>query len=141
MASCVCSVGNVPLAAVLWHGGIGFAGTLAFLFADVLALPLVFIYRRYYGGRFTVRLVAVLYVAIVLAALCVAGVASLLGLTPASPSVAPSALAVPYPVLTAVLNVVSLVVVAALLAMGRRRRAPDAEPAVAPGHQPSTAAG
>jgi len=48
---------------------------------------------------------------------------------------------VPYPVLTAVLNVVSLVVVAALLAMGRRRRAPDAEPAVAPGHQPSTAAG
>ena len=49
--SFVCSVGNVPLAAVLWSGGIGFAGVLAFLFADLIVLPILAIYRKYYGGR------------------------------------------------------------------------------------------
>ena len=48
--SFVCSVGNVPLAAVLWSGGIGFAGVLAFLFADLIVLPIVVIYRKYYGA-------------------------------------------------------------------------------------------
>jgi hypothetical protein len=47
--SFVCSVGNVPLAAVLWSGGIGFAGVLAFLFADLIVLPILAIYRKYYG--------------------------------------------------------------------------------------------
>ena len=47
--SFVCSVGNVPLAAVLWSGGISFAGVLAFLFADLIVLPIVAIYRKYYG--------------------------------------------------------------------------------------------
>ena len=49
--SFVCSVGNVPLAAVLWSGGISFAGVLAFLFADLIVLPIVAIYRKYYGRR------------------------------------------------------------------------------------------
>ena len=49
--SFVCSVGNVPLAAVLWSGGISFAGVLAFLFADLIVLPIVLIYRKYYGTR------------------------------------------------------------------------------------------
>jgi hypothetical protein len=87
-----------------------------------------------------VRLVAVLYVSIVLAALCVAGAASLLGLTPATPATAPSALAVPYPVLTAVLNVTSLAVAAALLVSGRRRAQRLAPPTGATGHRPSAAA-
>ena len=51
VASFVCSIGNVPLAAVLWSGGIGFAGVLAFLFADLIVLPIILIYRKYYGTR------------------------------------------------------------------------------------------
>ena len=49
--SFVCSVGNVPLAAVLWSGGISFAGVMAFIFADLIVLPIVLIYRKYYGWR------------------------------------------------------------------------------------------
>ena len=69
MLSFVCSVGNVPLAAVLWSGGIGFAGVLAFLFADLIVLPIVLAYRKYYGWPFTVRIVALMFVTMVLAAL------------------------------------------------------------------------
>jgi uncharacterized membrane protein YraQ (UPF0718 family)/YHS domain-containing protein len=54
--SFVCSVGNVPLAAALWQGGIGFGGVVSFIFADLITLPLLFIYRRYYGTRITLRL-------------------------------------------------------------------------------------
>ena len=50
--SFVCSVGNIPLAAVLWSGGIGFAGVIAFIFADLVVLPIVAIYRKYYGNAF-----------------------------------------------------------------------------------------
>ena len=54
--SFVCSIGNVPLAAALWKGGISFGGVIAFVFADLLALPLVLIYRKFYGTRLAVRL-------------------------------------------------------------------------------------
>ncbi len=47
--SFVCSIGNVPLAAVLWSGGISFAGVMAFIFADLIVLPIVLAYRKYYG--------------------------------------------------------------------------------------------
>jgi hypothetical protein len=83
--SFVCSVGNVPLAAVLWSGGIGFAGVLAFLFADLIVLPIVLIYRKYYGWTFTVRITALMFVTMVLAALAVAGIFDLLGLIPSGP--------------------------------------------------------
>ena len=53
--SFVCSIGNVPLAAALWSGGIAFGGTVAFVFADLITLPLLLIYRRYYGTRLTAR--------------------------------------------------------------------------------------
>ena len=59
--SFVCSIGNVPLAAALWSGGISFGGTIAFVFADLITLPLLFIYRRYYGTRITVKLLAVFW--------------------------------------------------------------------------------
>ena len=49
--SFVCSVGNVPLAAVLWAGGISFSGVIAFIYADLIIIPLVLVYRRYYGWR------------------------------------------------------------------------------------------
>jgi uncharacterized membrane protein YraQ (UPF0718 family)/YHS domain-containing protein len=82
--SFVCSVGNVPLAAVLWSGGIGFAGVVAFLFADLIVIPIVLIYRKYYGGAYTVRTVALMLLAIVIAALLIAGLFSVLGLIPAT---------------------------------------------------------
>src|SRR3954463_4486239 len=69
--SFVCSVGNVPLAAVLWSGGLSFAGVLAFLFADLIVLPIIAIYRKYYGWSYALRIVALMYVTMVAAALLV----------------------------------------------------------------------
>jgi uncharacterized protein len=83
--SFVCSVGNVPLAAVLWSGGISFAGVLAFLFADLIVIPILLIYRKYYGGRYTVRITALMFLTMVIAALIVGGVFSALGLVPTGP--------------------------------------------------------
>jgi uncharacterized protein len=80
--SFVCSVGNVPLAAVLWSGGISFAGVLAFLFADLIVLPIVAIYRKYYGTKFALRIVALMFVTMVAAALVVDGIFSGLGAVP-----------------------------------------------------------
>src|SRR6478735_7724384 len=67
----VCSIGNIPLAAVLWSGGISFAGVLAFIFADLIIIPIVLAYRKYYGARVAALLVAAMFGAIVLAALIV----------------------------------------------------------------------
>ena len=83
--SFVCSVGNVPLAAVLWSGGISFAGVLAFLFADLIVIPILLIYRKYYGSRFTVRITALMFITMVIAAVIVNGVFSALGLVPTGP--------------------------------------------------------
>src|SRR3954466_15275556 len=69
--SFVCSVGNVPLAAVLWSGGISFAGVMAFIFADLIVLPIVSIYRKYYGTAFALRITALMFVTMVLAALII----------------------------------------------------------------------
>ncbi|MFZ0042490.1 MAG: permease [Solirubrobacteraceae bacterium] len=80
--SFVCSVGNVPLAAVLWSGGIGFAGVLSFLFADLIVLPIIAIYRKYYGARFALAITALMFVTMVIAALIVAGAFHLAGVTP-----------------------------------------------------------
>jgi uncharacterized protein len=83
--SFVCSVGNVPLAAVLWSGGIGFAGVVAFIFADLVVLPIVLAYRKYYGTAFALRITALMLVTIVIAALIVDGVFGLVGLVPTGP--------------------------------------------------------
>ena len=61
LISFVCSIGNVPLAAALWTGGISFGGTIAFVFGDLIALPLLLIYRKYYGARLTAKLLAVFW--------------------------------------------------------------------------------
>lgn len=63
IASFVCSVGNVPLAAVLWNGGISFGGVVAFIFADLIVLPILDIYRKYYGAKMSVLLLATFYAA------------------------------------------------------------------------------
>jgi uncharacterized protein len=80
--SFVCSIGNVPLAAVLWSGGISFAGVLAFIFADLIVLPIVIAYRKYYGTAFALRITALMLVTMVIAALIVGGLFELLGLVP-----------------------------------------------------------
>src|SRR4051812_15695770 len=81
--SFVCSVGNVPLAAALWKGGISFGGVIAFVFADLLALPLVLIYRKFYGTRLAVQLSLVFWGVMSLAGLVTEGVFQLAGLVPA----------------------------------------------------------
>jgi uncharacterized membrane protein YraQ (UPF0718 family) len=80
--SFVCSVGNVPLAAVLWSGGISFAGVIAFIFADLIVLPIVLAYRKYYGTAFALRITALMFLTIVIAALLVDGLFGLAGLIP-----------------------------------------------------------
>jgi hypothetical protein len=83
--SFVCSVGNVPLAAVLWSGGISFAGVLAFLFADLIVFPIIAIYRKYYGTSYALRITALMFVTMVISALAVDGLFSALGLIPGGP--------------------------------------------------------
>ena len=80
--SFVCSIGNVPLAAALWYGGIRFGGVIAFIFADLITLPLLFIYRRYYGTRLTLRLLVWFWAVMSIAGLAVEGLFSVLGLIP-----------------------------------------------------------
>jgi hypothetical protein len=80
--SFVCSVGNVPLAAVLWNGGISFGGVVSFLFADLIVLPILNIYRRYYGLRMAAAIAGLFYVAMVAASLAVELGFQALGLVP-----------------------------------------------------------
>jgi hypothetical protein len=82
IASFVCSVGNVPLAAVLWNGGISFGGVISFLFADLLIIPILDIYRRYYGAKMALILAVTLYVAMVVAGVVVDLAFRILGLIP-----------------------------------------------------------
>jgi len=85
--SWVCSIGNVPLAAALWGGGISFGGVIAFIFADLIAMPLILIYRRFYGWRLTLRLVALFYVLMVIAGLATELIFSALGAIPVNHAV------------------------------------------------------
>ncbi|WP_435834617.1 permease [Streptomyces abikoensis] len=82
LVSFVCSIGNVPLAVVLWKGGISFGGVVAFVFADLLILPILAIYRKYYGGRTALFLLGTFYVAMVIAGYVVETVFGGLGLIP-----------------------------------------------------------
>ena len=112
--SFVCSVGNVPLAAVLWNGGISFGGVIAFIYADLIVLPIIDIYRKYYGWRTAGLVVGVFYVAMALAALLVEFLFELLGLIPSQRS----ALIVETSIIfnyTTVLNIIFLAVAALLL--------------------------
>jgi len=123
--SFVCSVGNVPLAAVLWSGGISFAGVLAFIFADLIVLPIIAIYRKYYGWPFALRMTALMFVTMAAAALVIDGLFSLLGLVPtARPTRADifQTIQVDYKL---ALNAVALAVFAALFALTMRRGATD----------------
>ncbi|MEW2301443.1 permease [Streptomyces sp. NPDC006655] len=82
IASFVCSIGNVPLAVVLWKGGISFGGVVAFIFADLLILPILNIYRKYYGAKTAAFLLGTFYLAMVIAGYIVEFVFGGLGLIP-----------------------------------------------------------
>ncbi|MGA5699672.1 permease [Peterkaempfera bronchialis] len=82
IVSFVCSIGNVPLAVVLWKGGISFGGVVAFIFADLLILPILHIYRKYYGGRTALFLLVTFYAAMAVAGYTVELLFGGLGLIP-----------------------------------------------------------
>jgi uncharacterized membrane protein YraQ (UPF0718 family) len=82
MLAFVCSIGNVPLAAVLWNGGISFGGVAAFIFADLIVLPILNIYRKYYGRRMSLFLLGTFYASMVAAGLIVELLFQALGLVP-----------------------------------------------------------
>jgi uncharacterized membrane protein YraQ (UPF0718 family)/YHS domain-containing protein len=118
--SFVCSIGNVPLAAALWQGGISFGGVVSFIFADLITFPLILIYRRFYGGRLTLRLVAAFWLVMAAAGLATEGLFSLFG---AIPPGRPAEVVEPHFAwnLTTFLNLASLVVFAGQYWLYRNR--------------------
>jgi hypothetical protein len=114
VGSFVCSVGNVPLAAVLWKGGISFGGVVAFIFADLIIVPILLIYRKYYGGRMTLIVLATFYAAMVITGYAVELLFGATGLIPShqtSPVIGPS-ISWNY---TTVLNLIAITITAVLL--------------------------
>ncbi|MGP8303902.1 permease [Streptomyces inhibens] len=114
IASFVCSIGNVPLAVVLWKGGISFGGVVAFIFSDLLILPILNIYRKYYGARMALFLLGTFYAAVVVAGYFVEFTFGALGLTPhqADAQIPMSGVSWNY---TTWLNIVFLLLAAALV--------------------------
>ena len=122
--SFVCSIGNVPLAVVLWNGGISFGGVVAFLFADLIVLPILDIYRKYYGARVTVLLFALFYTAMAGAGYFVELVFGALGLVPASRRLQIFQGGVSWDH-TTMLNIVALALSAVLIGRFLRTGGPD----------------
>ncbi|WP_279387597.1 permease [Paraburkholderia kirstenboschensis] len=123
VASFTCSVGNVPLAAVLWNGGISFGGVASFIFGDLIILPILNIYRKYYGGRMTLFLAVTFYLSMVAAALAVEALFQILGWVPKErhTAVVDAAISFNY---TAVLNIVFGAVFIALTVLFLRTGGP-----------------
>jgi hypothetical protein len=122
----VCSIGNVPLAAVLWAGGSTFAGVIAFLFADLLIIPILSAYRKYYGLRVAAIVSGIMFAGIAVAALIVDGIFSAVGIVPSHrpsiTSIADRAVTWNY---TSILDILAAVVFVALFALTFRRGAKD----------------
>jgi uncharacterized membrane protein YraQ (UPF0718 family) len=116
--ACVCSVGNIPLAATLWGHGVAFGGVIAFIFADLIALPLLAIYRRFYGIATTWRLLVLLWCTMSLAGLAIDGLFRLTNLTPSGHHVA--LLAGDFPLgATLVLNILAALILLAIWLLAR----------------------
>ncbi len=112
--SFVCSIGNVPLAGVLWNGGISFGGVIAFIFADLIILPILVIYRKYYGTRMMLVLLAIFYATMVLAGYAIEILFGGLGLVPGERDADVTEQAITWNY-TTYLNIVFLAVAAALV--------------------------
>ncbi len=119
--SFVCSIGNVPLAAALWQGGISFGGVISFIFADLITLPLLLIYRRYYGRHMMLKLLATFWIVMSAAGLIVEYLFRALGIEPTErPAViAPTEFSWNY---TTFLNIVFLFVLAGLWWLARNQQ-------------------
>jgi len=122
--SFVCSIGNVPLAAVLWNSGISFGGVVAFIFADLIVLPILDIYRKYYGRKVSIFLLVTFYTAMVGAALVVEFVFQVLRLVPPerSAQIVEASITFNY---TTVLNILFLLLTALLLVRFFKTGGPD----------------
>lgn len=115
IVSFVCSVGNVPLAAVLWRGGISFGGVVSFIFADLIILPILDIYRKYYGWKVMGFILITFYITMAAAGYAVEFLFAALGIIPQNRNVAAITGGVHWNY-TTILNIAFLVL-AALLAI------------------------
>jgi uncharacterized membrane protein YraQ (UPF0718 family) len=122
--SFVCSIGNVPLAAVLWNGGISFGGVIAFIFADLIVLPILNIYRKYYGARMSLFLFGTFYLTMAAAGLLVDLVFEALGLVPEARNakVVEASITLNY---TSVLNILFLILAGLLVVRFLRTKGPE----------------
>ena len=114
LLSFVCSIGNVPLAAVLWNGGISFGGVVAFIFADLIIIPILVIYRKYYGTKMMLVILGIFYAAMVIAGYIVEFLFAGLGLIPTGRTAKVTTEGVTWDY-TTILNIVFLLLAAALL--------------------------
>jgi uncharacterized membrane protein YraQ (UPF0718 family) len=114
LLSFVCSIGNVPLAGVLWNGGISFGGVVSFIFADLIIIPILVIYRKYYGTKMMLVILGIFYASMVIAGYIVEFLFGGLGLVPAerAAKVAEQGIQWNY---TTILNIIFLLLAAALL--------------------------
>jgi uncharacterized protein len=115
IVSFVCSIGNVPLAAVLWNGGISFGGVIAFIFADLIILPILNIYRKYYGTKMMLALLGTFYVAMAAAGYLVELIFGTTGLIPTTRSATVMQAEISWNY-TTWLNIIFLLIAAALVA-------------------------
>jgi uncharacterized protein len=113
MLSFVCSIGNVPLAGVLWNGGISFGGVMSFIFADLIILPILVIYRKYYGTKMMLFILATFYATMVAAGYLVELIFGGLGLIPSGRHAKVMEAAIQWNY-TTVLNIIFLALAAAL---------------------------
>ncbi len=118
--SFVCSIGNVPLAAALWHGGISFGGVVSFVFADLITLPLILIYRKLYGWALTWRLVALFWVVMAAAGLVTELLFGGLGLIPTARPAQPVPIGLQWNY-TTILNILFLGIFGGLYWLHRNR--------------------
>src|ERR1700728_583663 len=114
LLSFVCSIGNVPLAAVLWNVGISFGGVVSFIFADLIIIPILIIYRKYYGTKMMLAILGIFYTTMVLAGYIVEFLFGGLGLIPATRAAKVTSVGVQWNY-TTVLNIIFLLLAAALL--------------------------
>ena len=114
LLSFVCSIGNVPLAAVLWNSGISFGGVVAFIFADLIIIPILVIYRKYYGTRMMLTILGIFYATMVAAGYIVEFLFGALGLIPAERAAKVTGTGIQWNY-TTVLNIIFLLLAAALL--------------------------
>jgi uncharacterized protein len=114
LLSFVCSIGNVPLAGVLWNGGISFGGVTAFIFADLIIIPILVIYRKYYGTRMMLSILGIFYGAMVVAGYVIEFLFRALGLIPHARAAKVTVQAIQWNY-TTVLNIVFLLIAAALV--------------------------